>query len=325
MIDTYEVKKQALLQYNQRINGTILNAINSYENRGVPLNQLLSDYSDIISYQNELKKAVNPWQYINSNIKKVPIVCGVSTAEALFCIAAMSLQKQRPIDVLKSVYYRNKSRNDSALERIFISSIQKSIPIDQKVLIINPSPFAVELFEKFRKNNVYATIDQTLANIYSKQFKCSEFIPLNSIHDVINVRVIIIFANNIDEKIFKKIMAYLETVRARKIYGIIPTKIVNNKTSSFWKAISAGQYTIRSIIIVPKEVSRSTPKNKSFVCIDNETENSGITIQKMEYNSYEKTVDLAGRKIIVSKEKLFECNTVNALWKESFTEKVKKK
>lgn len=324
IIDNFEVQKQTLKQHNQRINGTILNAINSYESRGVPLKQLLSDYNDVISYQYELKKAVNPWQYLNSNIKQVPIVCGVSTAEALFCTSAMSLQKQRPIEVLKSIYYRNKSRNDSALERVFVSSFQKSITADEKVLIMNPSPFAVELFESYRNNNIYATIDQTTASLYSKQFKYSEFVPIESIHIVTNVSLIIIFANNVDKKILEKILAYMGTVRARRIYGIIPTRIVNNKMSSFWKAMSASQYTIRNIIIVPKEVSSSTPKNKSFVCIENETENSSITIRKMEYNSFEKSVDLAERKIIVSQEELLTCNTVNALCKETISDKVKK-
>lgn len=50
--------------YSQRINGTILNAIKKYESMGVPLNQLLSDYNDVMSGSN-IRDAINPWEYIN--------------------------------------------------------------------------------------------------------------------------------------------------------------------------------------------------------------------------------------------------------------------
>ena len=93
---------------------------------GVPLSQLLTDYNDVITYPDLLETAVNPWESIHIR-KGTPVVCGVSAAETLFNVSAMSLYRQNPISVIKSIYYRNKNRNDSALERIFLSLVQDSI------------------------------------------------------------------------------------------------------------------------------------------------------------------------------------------------------
>ena len=46
------------------------------------------------------------------------------------------LLKADSISVIKGIFYRNKNRNDSALERIFLSSFQGSIVADQRVSII---------------------------------------------------------------------------------------------------------------------------------------------------------------------------------------------
>ena len=47
--------------YMHKINGTIANAIGRYECNRVSLKQLLTDYNDVITYPEYLKKAINPW------------------------------------------------------------------------------------------------------------------------------------------------------------------------------------------------------------------------------------------------------------------------
>jgi len=70
--------------YMHKINGTIANAISKYEDNRVSLRQLLTDYNDVITYPEYLKKAINPWEYLSKGIKKQTVVCGVSVAGAIF-------------------------------------------------------------------------------------------------------------------------------------------------------------------------------------------------------------------------------------------------
>ena len=84
--------------YHHSVNGTISEAIKTYEANGVPLRQLLSDYNDVLTYPSELKKALNPWLYLTKGIKNLPVVSGVSVAETLFNVSAMSLYRQKPIN-----------------------------------------------------------------------------------------------------------------------------------------------------------------------------------------------------------------------------------
>ena len=310
-----KMNKKKLIPTKQKINGTISAAINRYISMGVPLKQLLSDYNDILTYPELLKTAVNPWESIN--IKKgVPIVCGVSKAEALFNVSAMSLHKQQPITVIKSIYYRNSGRNDSALESIFVNFVLDKIACEQRLLIINPSPIVVELIENTRKNTVYTVIDQTMASLYSKQFMQTKFIAVDDMHGVSSTDVMIVFTSNIDEEMLHRVLKNIESIHAEKIYGIYQTRLINNKKSLFWEATSKDQYTVRNIIIVPKEATNSAPRSKCLIYIDGKTENTELTIQKMEYDPSEKTVSLAAQRLIVTREELLGCKTINQLWKK---------
>lgn len=320
-----------LISVAQRINGTIADAINRYTSMGVPLSQLLSDYNDVITYPGLLKTAVNPWESIHIR-KGTPVVCGVSAAETLFNVSAMSLYRQNPISVIKGIYYRNKNRNDSALERIFLHLFQGSITEYQKVLIINPSPFVVESVEKTGKHVVYAVIDQTMASLYSKQFKHSEFVSIDNIHSVTGADVMIIFATNIDDTSLQKMLEYIGSVHTERICGIIQTRLVDNKESMFWQALSAGRYAIRSIVILPNEASNSKPRKKCLISIEAEDNaepahgepvmGRALTIRKMEYNSSGKSVSLADQIITVRLEELMRCKTINQLWEKASAEAV---
>ena len=100
MTNNFSISLQKTTYYKHKLNGTIADAIKQYECRGVPLRQMISDYLDVITYPDELQEAINPWQHINTVIKKIPVVCGVSEAETLFNVSAMSLYGQHPISVI---------------------------------------------------------------------------------------------------------------------------------------------------------------------------------------------------------------------------------
>ncbi len=56
---------QKFVPHNQRVNGTIADAIHAYESRGVPLRQLLSDYLAVITEPYQLQEALNPWRHMS--------------------------------------------------------------------------------------------------------------------------------------------------------------------------------------------------------------------------------------------------------------------
>ena len=328
-INLLSFPNQKLEPHYHRINGTIAEAIHAYEARGVPLQQLLSDYLDVITDPYQLSKAVNPWAHIKNKRGEL-VVRGVSTAEAIFTVSAMSLYKQRPITVIKSIYYRNKARNDSAIERVFLSAFQSTITADQKVLVINPSPFIVESIETTRKKTVYAVIDQTMANLYSRQFLHADFVPIDDIYSITDVDVMIILTTNIDDALLRKMLEYIRTVHAERIYGIVQTRLLDCKESLFWKVLSNGCYAIRNIVIIPNEVSNTTPRKKCLISIESNTSDAStrdkpimkreLTIRKMEYNSSVKIVSLADLTITIKHEELMRCKTLNQLWKRASTE-----
>lgn len=331
MINDFSIPMQTTKSYSHKINGTIADAIKQYERKRISLCQLISDYLDVITYPDELQKAINPWQYNYEVIKKISVVCGVSDTETAFNVSAMSLYKQNPISVIKSIYYRNKLRNDSALERVFLDSLRNSITTVQRVLIINPSPFVVESIEKTGMNVVYAVTDQAMANLYMKQFKLSKFEAIDNIYNIGSVDVMIIFTNITDDKLLYKMLEYVGTVQVERIYGIIQTRLVDNKKSLFWQALSRRRYAIRSIVIVPNEASNSIPKKKCLISLEGESNIEPIselthdrsdmgrelTIHKMEYNSLEKTVSLSDQNLTIRQEELMRCKTLNQLWEKN--------
>ena len=137
-----------LEKWNHKINGTISEALNTYKKKGVPFRQLLSDYLDVLTYPEELKAATNPWLYINHGVKKRQVVCGVSLNETLFNLSAMSLVKQKPLDVIKSVYYKTTLKDDYPMEKYFINSLIKTLQRNTRITIINSSPIMVEHFSE---------------------------------------------------------------------------------------------------------------------------------------------------------------------------------
>ena len=200
--------------YMHKINGTIANAISKYEDNRVSLRQLLTDYNDVITYPEYLKKAINPWEYLSKGIKKQTVVCGVSLAETLFNVSAMSLYRQKPMDVIKSIYYRRKDRNDSGLEYYFFHLYNPEILKYKRRLIVNPSPVMIECFEQNETSCRYVVADETLAQLYSKQYRKSTFISFESAGTISDVDMVVLFVSNIDENQIREIMHLMSLCQA---------------------------------------------------------------------------------------------------------------
>lgn len=306
--------------YMHKINGTIANAIGNYESNKVSLRQLLSDYNDVITYPEYLKKAINPWEYLSRGIKKRDVVCGVSMAETLFNISAMSLYKQKPIDVIKSIYYKSKDRNDSGLEYYFLNLFAKDITLYKQRIIINPSPIMIEYFETMGVFNYYIVADQTMAELYSKQYKNSIFTAFDNAKENSDADILIIFISNIDEERIQQMMRLLNLCKAKKIYGIVQTRLVDNKKSSFWQALMVGGLNIREIVLAPNNMSNTAPKKKCLIYLERKEAKNQTEIWKVDLEEDTKLVVPSERKLLIDQEELFKYNTLNMMWKKAVEE-----
>ena len=312
------LKKTSLEIYNHRVNGTILDAIKQYEARGVPLKQLLSDYNDVISGSN-IKEAINPWEYLYKGKKKLPVVSGVSVAEALFNTSAMSLYKQKPIEVIKGIYYRNKIRNDSGIEKIFLDSFLEQVQT-QKILILNPSPFVVEYTKKLCKDVCYVVADQTMAELYSKQYKTSDFFSFSSRDIHVMVDIIVILTHQADMNMLERMMEIITGIEPEKIYSILQTRLLDNKESLFWTIISNCEYNIRDIVVMPRDISNSSPRNKCFVSLTRESDFIDVVVQQAKFNAKDKSLSFSSGKIEISKAEIYRHNTIKSTLKEALSQ-----
>ena len=306
--------------YKHKINGTIANAIGRYECNRVALRQLLSDYNDVITYPEYLEKAINPWEYLSKGIKKQSVVCGVSVVETLFNISAMSLYKQKPIDVIKSIYYKRKENNDSGLEYYFLHRYGKEFIKYKRPLIVNPSPVMIEYFEKIGNAGHYVVTDETLAQLYSKQYKKAAFESFDHIGEAYDADVMILFMSNMEENQIQDMMRFINLYKAKKIYGIIQMRLIDNKKSSFWKSITDGELNIREIVIVPNTMSNSSPKKKGMIYLERTEEKKEIEIQRVDFKEDTKLIIPSEDKVIADKKELVKYNTVNAVWKQAILE-----
>ena len=310
----FDLKGAKFESYSNKINGTIKEAIKQYESRGVSLNQLLSDYNAVISGPN-IRKAINPWEYLNKGINKVPVVSGVSTAEALFNTSAMTLYRQKPLEVIKAIYYRNRLRNDSGLEKFFVDSFLFNIQEDKRILVLNPSPFVIEYIEKTRNDNRYLVTDLTMAELYCKQYKAQRFAPLHDMEHISEIDVVAVFIPQADEKSIEKIFDIIELSGADEVYGLMQTRLIDNKSSILWSVLSQEKYFLRDIVIIPNQMSNSSPKKKCMVSLTQCTGEKSVKIQKIEYDSANKEILVSDEGIIALHEELLKCNTVNNLRK----------
>lgn len=308
----FELKREKFEPYSNKINGTVKDAITQYESRGAALNQLLSDYNAVISGSN-IRNAINPWEYYHKGIKNIPVVGGVSVAEALFNTSAMSLYRQKPMEVIKAIYYRNKARNDSGLEKYFLDAFFVNIPAEKRIMVINPSPYVIEYIERIRKGCQYLVTDQTMADLYSKQYKESTFVPVSDDEKIRDIDLIIIFMQQADENNLIRMMEIISERKVAEAYGIIQTRFIDNKDSALWKLLSQDKCVLHDIVVVPNQLSNSSPKKKCMVSMVKSSREKKTIVHRAEYDPVSKEILLVDSGTVICQEELLKYATVRTL------------
>ena len=187
-------------------------------------------------------------------------------------------------------------------------------------MIVNPSPFVVEYVEKSRNNVCYAVADQTMAELYSKQYNASAFVSISMLSDFPRAEVMIILANQAEENSLHTMIGSINVVEPKKVYSIMQTRLIDNKNSIFWELISDREYSIHDVITVPNVISKSIPKKKSFISLTKGHDSDTVIIQQTEYHEKTKNLTIASEKLVIKYDELLRYNTINTLIKEKISE-----
>lgn len=281
-----------------KIGGKVKKAIDAYRQKKVPMRVMLTDYLAVKSKADLLAEAENPWAYNYKGLEGHEVESGVSHEETLFRFSAMEIKNQEPSDVIESAFYANKKRNDSSFELGYLLPLFKKIIKDtDKILVVNPSPRMVCTIEGsgHRGDRYYAVTDETVAKLYSIQFKDAHFCTYNSMHGVESVDAILI-TNRDQKKGSDHLLRCLSCCKENAIViGLIPCAWLDNSSSGACSIIRANEFSIKQLLVVDSKATASTPRKKMIVVMERGKDDAVI-------NAFKSTFDERTREFSVAEE-----------------------
>lgn len=243
-----------------KINGTIKEVIEIYNRNFVPMNELVTDYLEILSNRNELIKAVNPWAHLMKS-KDIVHVRGVSVEETVFIHAAMKLKNQLPTDVIRAAFYRGVN-NDLSFEMFFVvPSFISEMITGADVLVVNPSPDMILKINSSCNNDKYYIEDQTICSLYNMQFNNLIQNDFTNISPGSNV----VYTSRDTSK--ERVIGIIDEIIATKpkyCKFVIPASILDVNRKDFFQ-ILGNQIYVDNISIIPTSATRSISRKKIMI------------------------------------------------------------
>lgn len=312
-----------LVYQNVKIDGTINGVMNYYRERKLPNSALLTDYSRIYLFYDDIDKAFNAYAHETNRKLNAKIERGNTVYETAFMVAASKLKNQLPTDVVCALFYPP-HRNDFAFECSYLIPVfAKNIEgCNGEILIINPSPNAIAywLNRYGAYKTTFAVTDNYIARIYEKQFQGkAKFIEFGEINK--NYEHALLFSRDLEKNRVLSIL--IASLRCNNIVACIPDIIIKNDAELLRKAFDDTKREIDRVLIIPTNATNSTPRKKLLVSI---VPNNAISGENVSiYNSYlnknnffiENACRLAKRKELLSGKE-----TVRGVLKKLDTAKV---
>ena len=253
-----------------KINGQIASAISAYRGKKVPMQKLLTDFSDIKKHRSQLEKGVNHWADLQKKIKKNPVESGVTIDETLFDLAAWNLKEEKASKVIRSVFY-NKSRNVSAFECGFLYEIfMRSLRSDDKILIVNPSPDYILRYvsdKYFSHDKTYfAVADDTIAFLYNQEFSTQNVMPFSKIHKLVGISRVLIMSRDWPVDKMEALMSCLKTCQDfAQIYATLPNAMFDSEPEKWKKYLRETTCLIRNVMLLPTGVTTKNANRKKVL------------------------------------------------------------
>ena len=253
-----------------KVSGQVAAAMNAYRQKMVPLQKLLSDFSDIKKYRSQLEKGINHWADLQKKIKKIPVERGVTIDEALFDLAAWKLKEERASDVIRAVFYQS-ARNVSAFECGFLFELfARTLGPNDRILIVNPSPdyiFHCNSDGRFsRQNTYYAVADDTIAFLYNQEFSTKNVIPLSGIHALEGISRILIMSRDWPVGDIEQLLSSLKICRDNaQIYATLPNAVFDSEPERWKKYFQETNCFVRNVILLPTAVTTKNTNRKKVL------------------------------------------------------------
>lgn len=253
MTDRY-TKEYPLTTIPVKINKSIKNVLDEYEKLQIPRKVLMKDYLAIRGNL-YVQKAYNPWAYKYKGIEKQEVECGVSVAESGFNITAVELRKQKPTDVIKAAFYKN--RNDSAFECGFLLE-EFMCELNGDSIIVNPSPDMIIKFEECKRGNCYAIIDPIIAELYKIQFPEAKFYYVEENPKKIFKRMLIVNRDYPVEKT-EVLMKWIYWCEGQ-VLALLPNTYVDHLKYNALSLIRKAEFSIERVLILNKGIIKTKYK-----------------------------------------------------------------
>ena len=280
----FEEKEYALNKVKISISRKISTVLVLYKKFFIPFNVLLTDYLAVISNDN-VREAFNPWAYYYKGIKENEIEQGVSSLETAFNFGAMKLVKEKPTDVINSIYY--KKHNDYAFECGFLfDEFWKSVK-SETVLIVNPSPNMILMCEEHRSGNSYVVSDETVASLYQIEFPKARFFCLQDEPTGTYERMLILNRNYSMEK--THLLTQWLCCCTEQAMAILPNAYVDNIKYQALSLFQKAGIGIEKVLLLDSKLTESEPRKKCLLYLKktfNQSENWTLGNTKANEQSF---------------------------------------
>lgn len=253
----------------------IKNAVKVYQKYHVPVSVLLEHYAQINYFQPEdLRRELNPWEFITKKMKGHTPERGMSIDEKLFNDAAYKISRQCATDVIETLFYNG--RNDSAIECALVRTEMKRLhKTSNQCLIVNPSPSFLKEFDELweetgnddglqKENVTLAVNDEILVFLYGKQFDKFKFITIDSMKQQrLKYDHIVVLARDVERTPLWSALPLCEDGAA--VTMLLPQSVITESDPLFAHYMKECHIYADWILDIPAGLSESEPKKKMLI------------------------------------------------------------
>lgn len=264
-----------LIGIQTKMNGIIKNAIDMYRQYHVPMTKLLSDYSDVKRYSEDLNEFSYNWVYLNKRKRGIPVESGMTVDETVFEFAAFYLQEERATDIIRAAFYP-KSRNDSGFECSFLLGQFADILSEAtKVLIVNPSPDFILKWRADKRftscNTCFAVPDKTVAACYRHEFRGVRFLPFKDIQKLDSVERVLIMSRDYPiDKLDDLLVSLSVCSETAQVLAVLPNAYIDSTRESFDEKLKDNNCIINKMLIIAPAATNSSPRKKVLLHLEKE-------------------------------------------------------
>lgn len=286
-------EKYKLEPHPVKINSNIRAVQDFYHRYKIPYTTLLTDY-ETAYMPGKVQHVINPYRQRQEN-RNAPYERGATIAETALLTEALKLKNELPTDVIRALFYAD--HNDAAVECGMLFPLLSQIS-QGKACVINPSPdFLVESYRTPIRYEYIVTMDETIRNLYSEQFKYEEeylidsdtdysrFYTVEKMEKKPGIDTYLILQRRYQDLdiLFKPLSLHNPTAT---VLALLSNSVIDSHNVPFWQALDNNKLYINKIVrIDPTAISK--PKRSLFIISTEKTDRVQLIDTAYEPESHE--------------------------------------